>query len=88
MYAAYRNHAGVVQLLLESGADLTVQNEDDMTAMELAVGQGNAAGTFYSCIFGIFNCDLDILKHFYITKKNMGLYYGTCIMLLVMCCYL
>lgn len=46
MYAAYRNHAGVAQLLLEAGADITVQNEDDMTAMELAVGQGNAAGSF------------------------------------------
>jgi ankyrin repeat protein len=48
MYAAYRNHPGVVQVLLEHGADLTVQNEDEMTATDLAVGQGNTAGINFS----------------------------------------
>lgn len=44
IYAAYRNHPGVVQVLLEHGADITIHNEDEMTAMDLAVGQGNTAG--------------------------------------------
>jgi ankyrin repeat protein len=48
MYAAYRNHPGVVQVLLKHGADLTVQNEDEMTATDLAVGQGNTAGINFS----------------------------------------
>jgi len=53
MYAAYRNHPGVVQVLLEHGADLTVQNEDEMTATDLAVGQGNTAGiNFYTGLCG------------------------------------
>lgn len=41
MYAAYRGHESVVKLLLESGADITTQNEDNMNSMDMVVGQGN-----------------------------------------------
>lgn len=41
MYAAYGGHESVVKLLLESGADITTQNEDNMNVMDMVVGQGN-----------------------------------------------
>ena len=44
MYAAFNNHPACVKLLLEYGADLTLRNEDDYMAMDLAVGQGHKAG--------------------------------------------
>ena len=44
MYAAFNNHPACVKLLLEFGADLTLRNEDDYMAMDLAVGQGHKAG--------------------------------------------
>ena len=47
MYAAYNNHASCVKVLLESGADLTLHNEDCLTAVELAVGQGHKAGKYW-----------------------------------------
>jgi len=45
MYASYKNHPGCVKVLLEYGTDLTAQNEDNFTAMDLAVGQGHKTGT-------------------------------------------
>ena len=44
MYAAFNNHPACVKLLLEYGADLTLRNEDDYMAIDLAVGQGHKAG--------------------------------------------
>lgn len=44
MYAAFNNHPACVKLLLEFGADMTMKNEDDYMAMDLAVGQGHKAG--------------------------------------------
>lgn len=41
MYAAYGGHESVVKLLLESGADIATQNEDNMNVMDMVVGQGN-----------------------------------------------
>ena len=39
MYAAYNNHVACVKQLLQHGADITAQNEDGYTAIDLAVGQ-------------------------------------------------
>lgn len=44
MYAAFNNHASCVKHLLEYGADITLQNEDGYTAMDLAVGHGHKTG--------------------------------------------
>ena len=45
MYAAYNNHAPCITPLLEYGCDLTATNEDQLTAFDLAVAQGNKTGT-------------------------------------------
>ena len=44
MYAAYNNHTSCVKLLLEYGADITLQNDSGYTALDLAVGQGHKTG--------------------------------------------
>lgn len=47
MYAAYNNHVMCVKQLLEHGADVTAQNEDGYTAMDLAVGQNHKTSRFF-----------------------------------------
>ncbi|XP_074651452.1 ankyrin repeat family A protein 2-like isoform X2 [Tubulanus polymorphus] len=43
MYAAFNNQNKCASCLLEWGADLTIENEDELSAMDLAVRRGNKA---------------------------------------------
>lgn len=58
MYAAYNNHTGCVRVLLEHGADITIENEEGLSAMDLAVGQSHKAGecskNLSTCIWFIY----------------------------------
>ncbi|PVD20235.1 hypothetical protein C0Q70_20731 [Pomacea canaliculata] len=53
IYAAYNNHAACITSLLEFGADLTATNEDQLTAFDLSVAQGNRAGKLYCQIMEV-----------------------------------
>ena len=37
MYAAYRNHASVVRVLIQHGADMSLMDDEGMTALLFAV---------------------------------------------------
>ena len=62
MYAAYNNHAPCITPLLEYGCDLTATNEDQLTAFDLAVAQGNKTGTVWSRLQSMFICASDPVR--------------------------
>ena len=54
MFASYNNHSKCIQHLLEFGADITVENEDELCAVDFAVRMGSKPGK-YDAIFTCLN---------------------------------